>query len=82
MAKKFIDPEVERVLSNMNSINIHKAKIYDYSIEDFIIEKNKWRHKDWKCWMQGTKNTVLNYIKECNKPWGKRNFNNFHLVKD
>ena len=82
MAKKFIDPEVERVLNNMKLVDAHKAKTYDYSIEDFIIEKNKWRHKDWNCWMQGTKRTVLKYIKECNKPWGERNLDEFHLAED
>ena len=82
MAKKFIDPEVERVLNNMKLIDAHKAKTYDYKIEDFIIEKNKWRHKDWKCWMQGTRQTVKNYIKECRKPYELRNLDGFHLVPD
>jgi hypothetical protein len=82
MAKRFYDPEVERVMKTSKMVEAHKAKTYDYKINDFIIEKNKWRYKDWKCWMQGTRQTVKNYIKECRKPYELRNLDGFHLVPD
>jgi len=82
MAKRFIDPEVAKILNNMKLFEAHKNKTCDYTLEDFIIEKNKWRHKTWKCWMRGTKRTVIKYIKECNKPWEERNLSEFHLAED
>ena len=87
MAKRFYDPEVERVMKTSKMVEAHKAKTYDYKIKDFIIVEMEdgrsiWRYKDWKCWMQGTRETVKNYIKECRKPYELRNLDGFHLVPD
>ena len=91
--KRVYDPEQLRIKSMRKLYDIQKNKSYNYHLGDFVIEHvhpgsvgYKWKHKDWKTWMQGlndwasTQNLVADYILECFKPYGYRDFSKFHLA--
>ncbi len=65
-----------------------ESKKWNYKIEDFEIIPNKWRHKNWKVWMQGKDNIsdttklVKRYIQECNNPYMERNLDFIHLYNN
>ena len=86
MAKKFVSDEKQRMVEMQKHYDAQKAKSFSYKFDDFEIVGGCWKHKNWKTWMKGgngfaeTKKIVLNYIKECKKPYGTRNLTMFHLA--
>lgn len=93
MARKILSDEQKKLNEVKHLYQKQQNKKFNYSVDNFDIDhlhensiQFKWKHKSWNVWMKGgtgiteTKNIVTRYIEECNKPYGKRNFSQFHSV--
>ena len=93
--RRVYDTEQQRIKEMQKLYGVQKNKSFNYNIDDFFVEPTyagsiefKWKHKDWKTWMKGTKgfnqtkSIIKNYISECKKPYGQRDLSQFHLVFD
>ena len=85
--KRFYDPEQLRIKAMQKLYASQSKKKFNYTIKDFEIYPNGWKHKDWNTWMEGngniqkTKVLVEKYIDECKKPYGKRDLSFVHLKR-
>lgn len=88
MRKRVYDSEQLRIKEMQKYYESQKNKVFNYTLDDFEIYDSQWKHKDWKTWCKGcgrydhTKQLVERYISECKKPYGTRNFEFVHLIKD
>ena len=86
--KRVYDAEQQRIKEMQKLYASQKQKAFNYTLDDFEIYDSQWKHKDWKTWFKGcgrydrTKKLVEQYIEECKKPYGQRDFSQFHLVSD
>lgn len=93
--RRVYDAEQQRIKEMQKLYGVQKNKSFNYNIDDFFVEPTyassiefKWKHKDWKTWMKGTKgfnqtkSIIKNYISECKKPYGQRDLSQFHLVSN
>lgn len=83
--RRFYDPEQKRIQEMQKLYASQKQKTFNYTLADFEIYPRGWKHKNWNTWMEGadnihkTKEIVERYIKECKKPYGKRDLSFVHL---
>ena len=91
--RRIISDDQKKINEVKHLYKKQQKKKFNYNINDFFVEPTyagsiefKWKHKDWKTWMKGTKgfnqtkSIIKNYISECKKPYGHRDLSKFHLI--